>query len=167
MATHPTLALRQYWASAPRDQELIETLELRHPAFSRDFYFCARVEKVTATLEDGRSVEFQPFPFAVRLPPSDAKGGQLLDITINNIGQEMVAELEAAGNQPESRILVVYRIYLATDLSEPQTLPIRMSIDAATLTDTAVVAQAGRSDTLNRPFPTTIYTPEMFPGLRR
>lgn len=167
MANKPTQALRQYWASAPRDQELIETLELRHPAFSQAFYFASRREAVKAKLEDGTEVTFQPFPFAVRLPPSDAQGAQLLDISLGNVGQQLVDELEAAGRQPKERIEVVYRVYLLTDLGEPQNLPVRLSIDAITMTDTVLSAQAGRSDVLNRPFPTTVYTPQLFPGLVR
>jgi hypothetical protein len=125
---------------------------------------------LTATLEDGSSVPFEVFPFQVRLPNSDAQGGQELEIVLQNVGQELVTELESAAMKPDERIAVVYRVYLESKKDAPQNLPLRLSFTSLTMTDQAVSGTAGRSDVLNQPFPLRTYAPSgefSFPGLAR
>ena len=162
-----TEKLRRVYTSAPADEVIIETLEVRHSKFSRTWYLSSNVGEFDGTLESGTTVRFTPLPFTVKLPSSDAQGGQILAISIANAGQEMVAEIEAAATDPHERIEVVYRVYLESDKSMPQSLPIKLSIDTITMTDEAITAQAGRSDTLNFKFPSIVYTAEKFPGLDR
>jgi len=164
-----TEKLRRVFASAPAEEVIIETLQLSHSRFSRVWYLSANVSAFDATLETGAVAHFQPLPFSVKLPNSDAQGGQLLNISIANAGQEMVSEIEAAATAPNERIEVVYRVYLDSDKSMPQNLPVRLSLDQIAMSDEAIAAQAGRSDVLNFKFPSQIYTTGVngFPGLDR
>jgi hypothetical protein len=162
-----TEALRRVFASAPADEVIIETLQMSHSRFSKVWYLSANASAFDAFLENGSNVTFQPLPFAVKLPASDAQGGQLLDISIANAGQEMVAEIEAASLAPNERIEVVYRVYLESDKTAPQNLPLRLSLDHIAMTDEAIAGQAGRSDVLNFKFPSMVYSADKFPGLDR
>lgn len=162
-----TKALRTAWASAPKNDYIHETLELRHSKFSRTWYISNHQKQFTAALESGTTVTFDPIPFTVKLPPSDAQGGQLMDITIANAGLDMVKEIEAASTKPDERIETVYRVYLSSDKTAPQNNPIRLSLDAITMNDEVISGQAGRSDVLNQTFPNELYTAEKFPGLKR
>jgi hypothetical protein len=146
---------------------LLHTLELTHPRFSQRWLFVARRDPLTATLEDKSTVTFDPFPFTIAMPNVDAQGQQILQISLCNIGQEMMGELEHANEDPRNRVEVVYRIFLASDTSEPQTLPYRLTLDAVAANDLTVIGEAGRSDVLNQRFARTIYTSTLFPGLRR
>lgn len=163
-----TRALRRAFNSAPNDEQIIETLELSHSMFSKTWYLASNSTAPTPYgLETGAQVLFQPLPFTVKLPNSDAQGGQTLSISLANAGREMVQEIEAAATKPDERIVVVYRVYLLSDLSYPQNLPIRLSLDSIAMTDEAIQAQAGRSDVLNFKFPNKTYVAQQFPGLDR
>ena len=162
-----TAKLRRVFASAPAEEVIIETLQLSHSRFSKTWYLSSNVSAFDAKLESGVDAHFQPLPFTVKLPASDAQGGQLLDISIANAGQEMVDEIEAAATEPHERIEVIYRVYLQSDKTMPQNLPLKLSLDAVAMTDEAIRATAGRSDVLNFKFPSTVYTSDKFPGLDR
>jgi Domain of unknown function (DUF1833) len=164
-----TKKLKQAFASAPAEEIIIETLQLSHSRFSDTWYLSSNVSEFDAKLESGATVKFTPLPFTVKLPASDAQGGQLLDISIANAGQEMVDEIEAAAAAPNERIEVVYRVYLQSDKTMPQNLPLKLSLDNIVMTDEAIRATAGRSDVLNFKFPNLVYATGVngFPGLDR
>ena len=165
--TKPSKTLQAAWASAPKGQYIYETLELSHSQFSKKYYITASTLAFDAHLEDGTLVTFDAFPFNITLPRSDADGSQEMQISLQNIDQSLVDELEAASTKPDERIAVVYRIYLATDKTEPQNLPIKLSISEVAMTNETISAIATRSDVLNFPFPSEAYDPLRFPGLAR
>jgi len=162
-----TKKLKQVFSSAPAEEVIIETLQLSHSRFSKVWYLSSNVSEFEGTLESGVKVKFTPLPFTVKLPPSDAQGGQLLDISIANAGQEMVDEIEAASAAPNERVEVIYRVYLQSDKTAPQNLPLKLSLDSIGMTDEAIRAVAGRSDVLNFKFPSVVYSADKFPGLDR
>jgi hypothetical protein len=162
--------LQTAYASAPNNVFIWETLELRHSRFSRVFYFTTHGVQFDAFLETGGQVSFDPIPFTVKLPRSDGAGPQELQISISNVGQDMVNELEAAAAAPQERIECIYRVYTSTDLSGPSNIPVRLSISQLAMTVEAVVGSANRADVVNRKFASDVYdTGEngQFPGLDR
>jgi hypothetical protein len=168
MATYPTPALQRAYVSAPVDEHIIATLELSHSAFTPNkFYLNDSPTAITATIEGGSTVTFTPFPFQFKLPVSDNQGAQELLITLANAGQDLVTQIEAASRKPQERIDIVLRIYLSSDLTAPQALPLRLTVDNLSMNDQAIVATANRADVLNFPFPSIGFTPEAFPGLKR
>ena len=163
----PSQQLQAAWASAPKGQYIYETLEISHSKFSKTYYITASTLAFDAKLEDGTDVHFEAFPFSITLPVSDAQGSQEMRVSLQNVGRELVDEIEAASTKPDERVALVYRVYLASDKSEPQNLPVRLSISELAMDDEAVTGIATRSDVLNFPFPSRFYDPEMFPGLER
>jgi hypothetical protein len=160
--------LAKIYASAPLDDEAYETMELRHPRFSRVWYITSNPVIFQATLEDGTTrVDFDPIPFTVKLPGNEHGGRQDLQITISNVDRVFIDELELANAQPTARIDVVYRVFAKSDLTTPAATPVRLSITDVQATNATVDAIASRADLLNHPFPNLVYEPLFYPGLVR
>lgn len=161
-------ALKRVYASAPAGQRTVETLQLDHPAFTVPFFINNTRVPWTFDLGDGTLQTFTPVPFRVTLPAQDGKGQQDLQLAIDNIGREAMQALEAAAAQPLEPIVVTVRVYLNVPNSLPQNKPpLVLTMSEVDVTAAAIVGTAGRSDTLNRPFPSRLYRVDVFPGLNR
>lgn len=162
-----TDALKRVYASAPQ-QSYVETIEVSHPAFSKTFYLTNHPHAWRFRVAGTGLVTFDPIPFQVVLPASNTGGDQELELTLCNVGREMMQEIEAANANPTSPINIVYRVYLdVPDSSAQNDPPISLTIaDVACALDT-ISARASRYDVLNKRFPTILYRPEDFPGLVR
>jgi hypothetical protein len=164
-------AIREAYASAPADQVIYHTLELRHPAFSAPIRVVRDWADLTATLEasapadPGASVTFVRFAFDFTKPEVSASGVPQLTIEIDNVDRAIVANIEAALSSTDM-VQATYREYLSSDLTGPQNdPPIHMTIMSITADVFRVKAVAGFPDLINRRFPTTEYDSETFPGL--
>lgn len=165
MAIAPELA--RIYASAPVDEDYLETLTLSHPLFSRTFYFTNKPTAFDARLENGTLVTFEPFPFVVKLPSANGSGQQDLGIAIDNVDRTIGDELERASGDPTETIAATYRVYASSDLSAPGNVPIALSISSVALQAERVDANAARTDVLNKRFPAVLYDVRRFPGLDR
>jgi len=163
-----SLQLQKLYASAPLDDEFYETLELKHPRFSKTWYITSSSTLFTATLEDGvTQISFEPIPFIVRLPGNEHGGRQDLQITITNVDRIFIDELELANELPQTRVEIVYRVFTKSNLKVPAATPMKLSITDVMATDETIEAVATKADILNHPFPSMLYTPMTFPGLDR
>jgi hypothetical protein len=162
-----TTALRTAYASAPGGQDILRTLELSHSKWPAHYYLTDYPTPFTATLDTGPTVTFQPYPFAVVLPPIDGAGQQTLQVTLTNADPLVRQAVESAHVDPTERIVAVYREFLSDALGAPQSAPLRLSFDTLQITEEAVSGTANRSDVLNRRFPSLWYDVVQFPGLDR
>lgn len=162
-----TDAIRTARASAPEHSDILRTLELSHPLWSKVYYLTTWHEPFTATLESGPTVTFEPYPFAVVLPAVDGAGQQNMQVTLSNADMLVADLVRAAHADPSQRIVCVYREFLSDAVDAPQSAPLRLSFDAIQITEEAVAGIAGRSDVLNRRFPGIWYDVQHFPGLDR
>lgn len=161
-------ALKEIYASAPATQRYIETLAFSHSLFPQTFYLTSDNQAWPFLLETGQLVTFTAMPFRIVLPNSDGKGNQDMNLTLANIGRELVDPLEAAIAKPSEPVRCVYRVYLDQPSSSPQnTPPLTLIITGVQVTREAVSATATRTDVLNRAFPYNFYKLTQFPGLRR
>jgi hypothetical protein len=161
-------ALKEIYASAPTTQRFVETLAFSHSLFASTYYVTNDNRPWDFLLETGQLVTFQAMPFQIVLPTVDGKGNQDLELTLANIGRDLVDPLEAAIAKPSEPVRCVYRVYLDTPSTVPQnTPPLQLTITGVSVTAEAVSATATRSDFLNRAFPYNFYTYAQFPGLRR
>ena len=124
----PTLsaALAEAYATASTDDVIFHTLELYHPAFTApirvvlDFVSLdARIE-ATAARNPGAIVTFVPYAFEVTPPEQSSSGLAQCVIEIDNISQEIIAQIDVAVILPEA-ITVLYRQYLLSTLSTAST----------------------------------------------
>lgn len=172
-------AIKEAYASAPIDEVILDTLELRHPSFVDDLGNPTAVRVVcgyenysltlepNAPLQGGQTVEFIGCPFGFTLPEVGETSVPQLQIRIQNVSREVTKYLELASVSTVA-IGVTYRPYLASDPSGPQMDPpyymtlSKVVADVFQITGTATI-----NDVHNWPFPAEKYTPERFPGLVR
>lgn len=160
-------SLARIYASAPADDDYIETLEIAHPLFTRRHLIANEAYPFDAILEDGSTVTFTPFPFSARLPAQSGQGNQDLVLAIDNCDQSLLDELELAASGPTDLVSAIYRRYVRSDLSAPAFVLPALAMAEIAATAEQVSATATRTDVLNRPFPSVIYTVAAFPGLDR
>jgi hypothetical protein len=164
-APRPDAELRRFYASAPAERRLVDTLELSHPLFPQT-YFVTKDSQVWTFLVDGEPQTFLILPFTVKLPTTDGKGQQDLEIVLDNVGREAMDAIEAASFLPTTNIAVVLRRYLDVPESAPK-YELRLAVQSLVIDPGTIQMTATRADTLNKPFPTELYRVDLFPGLDR
>lgn len=158
--------LQTVYASAPVDQVVIHTLELKHAAFNAGaIRLCQGFDDVAATLEDASSVTFNPSGFGVSLPSRAVKGRQDLQFQLDNVSGEALQQIDAA-IEAGGAIQVIYRAYLASDLSAPAQPPVVMTAVSVKATPQSVNVVASFHDLVNKAWPRRFYTPDFAPGLK-
>lgn len=170
-------ALKEAYATAPSDEVIIHTLELRHPAFTDDagnpdsIWVTTNEVDVEATIEDdapvrgGEAVTFLAFPFRFRLAPIENTAVQELELAIDAVDRRIIENLDAAASFG-AKIQICYRPYLSSDLSEPQMDPPPEFTLSSVKADSLSVTGRCRVDIdLDGAFPRRIYTAAEFPAL--
>lgn len=165
-------ALKEAYASAPTDVVIINTIEIRHPAFTEPIRVVSDYAPISARLEPlapsngGEVVTFQPFAFELTLPEVMDRGVPELSLKIDNVSREILENIELAMGIPD-KLEVTYRAFLSNDLlsgphNEP---PLHLDITAIEADALAISARASIADFVNRKFPSKEYDERQFPGL--
>lgn len=163
--------LQTIYASAPVNDLIIHTLELKNPDFNVEGHIVGSVrlvqgfDDVTATLEDATTATFKKSGFGVSLPSKAVKGRQDLNFAIDNVTGEVLNAIDAAIEGGE-KIIVIYRAYAGSDLSAPGQPPIRMTATAIKADFSTVSISASFHDLVNKAWPFRRYTPSFAPGLK-
>lgn len=163
--------LAEAYASAPVDEIIYHTLELRHSAFAspirvaRDHVTLAATLEADAPLNPGEEVNFAGYGFDLKPPDVTGEASPTLGIEIDNVSREIVAAVESA-TLTTDLIEATYRAYLASDLTAPQNdPPLTLTISRVSCDLMRVSASAGFDDLSNRRFPAATYTADDYPGL--
>lgn len=166
-----SVAIKEAYASAPSDDVILHTIELRHASFATPIRVVRDHIALSATLESdapenpGETVTFVAFAFNFRLPDANKTTVPEIEITIDNASAELIGYLDVAA-QTADMIELTYRPYLASDTSAPQMdPPITLVVREINCDVFRVVARAGFGDLANKRYPSEIYTSERFPGL--
>lgn len=165
-------ALKEAYASAPSDVVIINTIEIRHPAFDQPIRVVSDYSPVDAVLEStapenpGEMVTFQPFAFEMTLPELMEKGIPELMIKIDNVSREILQHIELAVPQPD-KLEVTYRAYLSNDLDNGphNNPPLHLTVTQIEADAMSVTARASIADFINKKFPSQEYDETRFPGL--
>jgi hypothetical protein len=163
--------LQTLYASAPVNDLIIHTLELKNPDFNVEghvlgsVYLVQGFDDITAMLEDATTVTFKKSGFGVSLPQKSIKGRQDLNFSIDNVTGEVLNAIDAAIEGGE-KIIVIYRAYAGSDLSAPGQPPIVMTATAIKANFSAVSISASFHDLVNKAWPFRRYTPSFAPGLK-
>ena len=126
----------------------------------------ARLEE-DAPRNAGEYVAFLSLAFQLELPTEDAEQLQEIDVTLDNVGREIVEHLDAA-NLSQLPVEVRYRPYISSDISQPRMDPPLMvelgpvEVDVFTAKGRARIFDIGQ-----RAFPSESYTAKKYPGLAR
>ena len=166
-------AWREAAVTVPKDDVMLLTLELHHPAFLEAGVPTAirivldtaprltfRLE-AEAPLGGGELVDFTGMPFEIDFPRIGQLGVEC-PIKIDNVGREVATYLPAAVTQ-NTPMLVIFRGYL---MSDPDTVgqgPFRLHLrnikrKGATLTGNLVVASPGELKFLRRVYDMHAFT---------
>lgn len=163
--------LQTLYASAPVDDLIIHTLELKHAAFNVPGHDIGVIRLVqgfdyeSVTLEDATSATFKASGFGVSLPQKSIKGRQDLSFSIDNVTGEALKAIDDA-IEAGGKIIVTYRAYAGSDLSAPGQPPIVMTATAVKADFSSVSISASFHDLVNKAWPFRRYTPTFAPGLK-
>lgn len=172
-----TDALKEAYAVAPSNVVILETIELRHPAFLdesnnvialrfvNDFQDLTATLEATAPMNPGQAVVFTRFAFEPELPDVNNSGPVQLKLRICNATKEILQYAREAAKTP-SKLYVTYRIYLNTDTSQPHSRPYTFVGSSVETPDIATVQLVCSLPNLsNKKFPAENYTARRYPGL--
>lgn len=164
-------ALAEAYATAPADQVVLHTLELRHPAFTAPIRVVRDHVGIEARLEPTAPegavvVDFVPYSFDFRPPEQTSSGLPQCVVEIDNVSREILEQLDAAVMDGRP-VTLIYRAFLDDALLDgPENdPPAVMTLSGVSATPLRIRATAGFPDLLNRRFPALEYDPEKFPGL--
>lgn len=166
-------ALKEVYASAPTDIVHLETLEIRHPAFTqpirvvKDYVNLSAKLEATAPLEAGEVVEFIAFAFDLTLPEVQDSGVPELEIKMDNIAVEILQNIELAMPQID-KLEVTYRIYLDVDAvshGPHNNPPLHLTVTSVSADSRVITAKASIADFVHKRFPSKDYDDVTFPGL--
>ncbi|PPD36743.1 MAG: transcriptional regulator [Methylomonas sp.] len=176
-------AIKEAYASAPSDSVIIHTLEFRHAGFLdsnnqvESIRVCLDYRDWEAKLEDdaalfaGQFKTFVGYNFDIELPGVESLASPTVKITIDNVSQEIITQLDQAVILPDL-LYVTYRPYLSNDvdgsgrLNAPHMDPVlTLQVDQVSADSANITAIASFGDFANRRFPFEEYTVTRFPGL--
>jgi len=111
--------LREMLISFPKGQYRIETLEIYHPLMSQTYYLTREPFGITATLENGDSVNFIGTSILMELAQTKEDLDQNFKFSLPDLNNTIDDELDRIPYDDQTPILVTYRQYISTDLSYP------------------------------------------------
>lgn len=112
-------AYRLKLASNPEGQIDFETLEITHPLLSRRFLIVRGMSPLTATLETGETVTFEPSPMETVNAANNNDMDQNSSFTLPDIGNILDDEMSRIPLDTEVYPAFTFRKFISTDLSYP------------------------------------------------
>lgn len=165
-------ATQEAFASAPSNEIIYYTIEIDHPAFEVPIRLVqgnddiiARLEK-DAARDGGEMVEFIGAPWELTLPAMEEGTVPQIQLTFDNVSQEITENISIAVRQGEP-VKVVFRPYLdsALDAGPKMNPPIEMEISSATADNYKIQISANVEDVFHAAYPLKRYTNDRFPTL--
>jgi len=156
--------MKEAWAGAKPSTVLLHTLHISHAGTSQDFYLVNAPVAYVMTLEDDTEHTFEPVGFKLALPSQNVDGVGELGFEIDNVDARISEFIDSVLYQ-NSKVILKYRIYLASDLTTPQNTPLALTLSDAQITAQTVTARAAFADIVNLKFLTQNYTRGRFKSL--
>jgi hypothetical protein len=172
MPTHSEALLEAY-ASCPPSARIFQTLEVWQSSFDQAARIVANVGddmsfgiEMGAPRNAGETVTFIACPLTADYPEQREGQPPSSKITIDNVTRELVPKIRAALGVREY-IQVLYREYLASDLTEPAYGPVEFELRNIAMTGTQLTGQVMVKNLINKRFPrlTKNYDYVQFPSL--
>ena len=176
MPASVTDAMKEAYAVAPADEVVIDTMEMRHPAFVNDAgepdSLCLTPDEgdITVTLEAnapvraGEEVRLISFPFTFTLAPVELSPAPEILLRIDGVDRRIIENLKRAASS-SVKIEICYRGYLNSDRSAPHNGPLTTTLSNVKVDVMTVTARARVGSDLNRAFPRRRYTAQEFAAL--
>jgi len=151
--------------SGEYDQDWWEGIILSHPSMTT-VRLCNDSQSRQGAV-DGTVYTFQAVPFQLLEPTRNAEGKTSVELRISAIGSVAAAFVNQARADRTERILLQYGKWLRSTTTQQQDPLPSLNLTNVAVTNEVLSATAVATDVLNRPFPTEVYTVELFPGLQR
>lgn len=181
------LALQEAYASAPINDVVLHTLELRNTTFvdDEDNPIAIRVVmaygdseiidgeeidgyylklEADAPAEAGQTVFFTGCMFGVSLPEQNISGIPSIEITLDNVSYEISQHLEATV-AVKAPIYITYREFLFSNKDSPAFIINGLSMKRVKISGAKATGTATFNDLQNKSFPKKLYRPSEFRGL--
>lgn len=112
-------AYRLKLASNPEGQIDFETVEITHPLLSRRFLIVRGTSPLTATLETGETVTFEPSPMETVNAANNNDMDQNSSFTLPDVGNILDDEMSRIPLDAEVYPIFTFRKFISTDLGYP------------------------------------------------
>ena len=163
-------ALKEAYATAPADEVVLHTLEFRHADFvgldglPDSIWVVLNTENIDAPVEadapvrPGETVTFVGIQFDMTRPPIESGATPEIEIAVDNLDR---------ANESPSKIVAVYRCFLASDLAAGSQIlpPPDFELSDVKVDLLKCRARARTSIDLRVAFPRMTYTARTHPGL--
>jgi hypothetical protein len=146
-------------------EAFVRTLEITCPAWGAPVLICNGFKDRVCGTEDRRLLTFTAANIGIALPQKNNKGNQALAFAVDNTTGEVQHKADQALDA-NARVTAVYRVYLASDTSEPCERPYRMSVDSDSFQENAANLNCGFFDLIGTGWPRALYTTNFVPGLK-
>lgn len=158
-------AYRLKLASNPEGQIDYQTLEITHSLLSKRYLIVVGTSELTATLETGETVTFEPSPMTPTSAANNNNLDQQASFTLPDVGNQLDDEMSniPLGNQEWPQF--TWRRYISTDLSYPCDGPVTYDLQSLTQSKGVFTAEVG-VPRLNERATGLLATPEDIPLLR-
>lgn len=152
-------------ASNPEGQLDFETLEITHSLLSKRYLIVAGTSPLTATLETGETVTFEPSPMNAVNAANNNNLDQQATFTLPDVGNQLDDEMSRIPLDNQEWPEFTYRRFISTDLSYPCEGPVTYDLQALSQTKGVFTADVG-VPRLNERATGLLATPEDIPLLR-
>ena len=152
-------------ASNPEGQIDYTTVEITHPLLSKRFLIVRGTSPLTATLETGETVTFEPSPMDAKNPANNNDMDQQAAFTLPDVGNELDDEMARIPLNNQVWPVFTFRAYISTDLSYPCKGPIVYDLQSLSQEKGLFTADVG-VPRLNERSTGILMTPTEIPILR-
>lgn len=123
-------AYRRKLASNPEGQIDYTTVEITHPSLSKRYLLVRGTEPLTATLETGETVTFEPTAMEAKGAANNNDMDQRASFTLPDVDNQLDDELDRIDPADPTLPVVTYRRFISTDLSYPADGPVAYELQA-------------------------------------
>jgi hypothetical protein len=158
-------AIKEAFASAPYNKVILDTLEIRQPTVQDPIFIVKSTRPIVAIDENSVSRTYRPAGFQFTMPSENEEGFRSLTIAVDNIDRA-VSDFIQVAKSTKVPVQVIYRPYLADDLTQPaMNPPLSLYLKDIQVNEFQVTGRATFMDVVNQKFPSELYTRARFPSL--
>ena len=158
-------AYKRKLASNPDGQLDFDTVEITDPNFSRRYLLVVGTSPLTATLETGETVTFEPTPMEVVEGGNNNDTDQQASFTLPDVGNQLDDEMQNIPLDNQAWPVFTYRRFISTDLSYPCDGPVTYDLQSLSQEKGVFTADVG-VPRLNERGTGILATPTEIPLLR-
>ncbi len=152
-------------ASNPEGEIDYQTVEITHSLLSQRYLIVVGNEPLTATLETGEVVTFEPSPMEVKNAANNNDMDQQASFTLPDVGNQLDDEMSRIPYGNSEWPVFTFRSYISTDLSYPCKGPITYDLQNLSQSKGVFTADVG-VPRLNQRSTGILMTPQNIPILR-